>query len=55
VVSRNGATNQWILNPGATLAANTKFTVTLTGGAANIRDTAGNALTTASWSFTTGP
>jgi Bacterial Ig-like domain/Abnormal spindle-like microcephaly-assoc'd, ASPM-SPD-2-Hydin len=55
VVSHNGTTNQWILNPSPTLAANTKFTVTLTGGAANIHDTAGNALTTASWSFTTGP
>jgi hypothetical protein len=55
VVSRNGTTNQWILNPGTTLAANTKFTVTLTGGTANIHDTAGNPLTTASWSFTTGP
>jgi hypothetical protein len=55
VVSRNGTTNQWILDPGTTLAASTKFTVTLTGGAANIHDTAGNPLTTASWSFTTGP
>jgi hypothetical protein len=54
-VSRNGTTNQWILNPNATLAANTKFTVTLTGGAASIRDIAGNPLTTATWTFTTGP
>jgi hypothetical protein len=29
--------------------------VTLTGGAAAIRDLAGAALTTTSWSFTTGP
>ena len=53
-VTRNGTTNQWILNPGVTLAASTKYTVTLTGGAGTIRDTSGNPLTTTSWSFTTG-
>jgi methionine-rich copper-binding protein CopC len=53
-VSRNGTTNQWILNPGATLAASTTYTVTLTGGAAAIRDARGNPLTTTRWSFTTG-
>jgi hypothetical protein len=53
-VSRNGTTNQWILNPGPTLAANTRFTVTLTGGTGSIRDLAGNPLATTSWSFTTG-
>ncbi|HKG52250.1 MAG TPA: Ig-like domain-containing protein [Actinomycetales bacterium] len=53
-VSRNGTTNQWILNPGVTLAATTKYTVTLTGGAGAIRDTGGNPLATTSWSFTTG-
>jgi hypothetical protein len=53
-VTRNGTTNQWILNPGVTLAASTKYTVTLTGGAAAIRDARGNPLTTTSWSFTTG-
>ena len=53
-VSRNGTTNQWVLNPGVTLAASTRYTVTLTGGATAIRDGAGNALATTSWSFTTG-
>jgi hypothetical protein len=51
VVSRNGATNQWILNPNATLASRTTYTVTLTGGA--ITDLAGNPLANTSWSFTT--
>ena len=53
-VTRNGTTNQWILNPNTTLASRTTYTVTLTGGAAAIRDAAGNPLTTTSWSFTTG-
>ncbi|MGY1671022.1 Ig-like domain-containing protein [Geodermatophilus sp. SYSU D00710] len=53
VVSRNGTTNQWILNPNPTLALGTRYTVTLTGGATAIRDAAGNPLTTVSWSFTT--
>ena len=54
VVSRNGATNQWILNPSATLPARTEFTVTLTGGTSAIRDLAGNSLRTTAWRFTTG-
>ena len=54
VVSRNGTTNQWILNPSVTLAAKMRYTVTLTGGATAIRDAAGNPLTTTAWSFTTG-
>jgi hypothetical protein len=54
VVSRNGTTNQYILNPGVTLNANTQYTVTLTGGSTGIRDLAGNPLATTSWSFTTG-
>ncbi|GAA1255597.1 Ig-like domain-containing protein [Arthrobacter pascens] len=53
-VSRYGTTNQWILNPSATLAAKTSYTVTVTGGPAAIRDLAGNSLTTYSWTFTTG-
>ena len=53
-VTRNGTTNQWVLNPGPTLAANTQYTVTLTGGATAIRDTAGMRLATTSWSFRTG-
>ena len=44
-MTRNGTTNQWILNPNPTLASRTTYTVTLTGGAAAIRDAAGNPLT----------
>ncbi|TQN41093.1 Ig-like domain-containing protein [Blastococcus colisei] len=53
-VTRNGTTNQWILDPGVTLAANTKYTVTLTGGPSGITDLAGNPLKTVKWTFTTG-
>lgn len=53
-VSRYGTTNQWILNPSATLAAKTSYRVTVTGGPAAIRDLAGNSLATYSWTFTTG-
>ncbi|MFJ5699685.1 Ig-like domain-containing protein [Arthrobacter sp. NPDC093139] len=52
-VSRYGTTNQWILNPSATLAAKTSYTVTVTGGPAAIRDLAGNNLASYSWTFTT--
>ena len=52
-VSRNGATNQWILDPQQPLAARTKYTVTVGGGTA-IRDLAGNPLAGKSWQFTTG-
>ena len=55
VVSRNGTTNQWILNPNANLQADTRYTVTLTGGSAAIRDLAGAPLSTTSWTFLTGP
>ena len=54
VVSRNGTTNQWILNPGVTLTASRVYRVTLTGGASAIRDAAGNPLGTTTWTFTTG-
>ena len=40
-------------NPTPTLALNTVYRVTLTGGAAAIRDAFGNALTTTSFSFRT--
>ncbi|MGN6440556.1 MAG: S8 family serine peptidase [Arthrobacter sp.] len=53
-VYRNGTTNQWILDPQAALAAKTRYTVTLTGGATGIRDLAGNPLVSRSWQFTTG-
>ena len=54
VVTYNATTRVVTINPSATLPANTKFTVTLTGGTTAIRDTAGNTLTTVTWSFTTG-
>lgn len=54
VVSRDGTTNRWVLNPNAILAANTTYTVTVTGGPTAIRDLAGNPLLTTTWSFTTG-
>lgn len=53
-VVRNGITNQWILDPNELLAETTRYTVTLTGGPAAIRDLAGNPLATTTWSFTTG-
>ncbi|MDT0351679.1 Ig-like domain-containing protein [Pseudonocardia charpentierae] len=52
-VSYSASTRVVTLNPSSTLAANTKFTVTLTGGAGAIKDAAGNPLTTVSWTFTT--
>jgi hypothetical protein len=54
-VSRRAGTNQWTLNPSATLPAKTRFTVTVTGSATAIRDAAANPLTTLRWTFTTGP
>lgn len=49
-VSRNGTTNQWILNPTPTLSSRTTYTVVVTSG---ITDAAGNPLTLTNWSFTT--
>ncbi|MHA7276857.1 Ig-like domain-containing protein [Arthrobacter sp. Hz1] len=54
-VSYNATTRVATLNPTATLASDTRYTATLTGGATAIRDAAGNPLATQSWSFTTGP
>ncbi|WP_461187828.1 S8 family serine peptidase [Arthrobacter sp. Z4-13] len=53
-VSRNGTTNQWILDPQQALTAKTKYTVTVTGGSAGVRDIAGNPFAGRSWQFTTG-
>jgi len=53
-VFRNGTTNQWILDPSATLASRTSYTVNVAGGATAVRDLAGNPLKSAGWSFTTG-
>src|SRR4051794_37981725 len=55
LVSRNGTTNQWILDPDVNLSADTRYTATLTGGAAAIRDLSNNPLATVSWSFLNGP
>jgi hypothetical protein len=41
------------LKPNRALASGTQYTATLTGGASAIRDTAGNAMSTTTWSFTT--
>ena len=53
-VTRNGTTNQWILNPAATLAASTRYTATITGGPTAVRDVAGTPMASTAWSFTTG-
>jgi hypothetical protein len=53
-VTRNGTTNQWILNPAATLAASTRYTATITGGPTAVRDVAGTPLASTAWNFTTG-
>ncbi|HET7399684.1 MAG TPA: Ig-like domain-containing protein [Intrasporangium sp.] len=51
VVSYSSTTRVATLNPGVTLAANTKYTATLTTG---IKDAAGNPIALTVWSFTTG-
>ncbi|HET9873532.1 MAG TPA: Ig-like domain-containing protein [Propionibacteriaceae bacterium] len=53
-VTRNGTTNQWILNPSANLIPDRTYTATLTGGTAQIRDLAGNPLVTRTWTFMAG-
>lgn len=54
-VSYDAATSVATLNPNSNLAADTRYTATLTGGATAIRDTAGNTLETTSWTFLSGP
>jgi hypothetical protein len=49
--SAGGST--WTLDPTSSLAAGTTYTVTLTGGATDIRDLANNPLSTVSSTFTT--
>jgi hypothetical protein len=51
-VSYNATTRVATLNPNANLAADTRYTVTLTTG---IRDAARNTLAQNTWSFVTGP
>jgi hypothetical protein len=54
VVSYNSTTRVATLNPTPTLAALTTYTVRVVGGAAGVKDVAGNALAaTATWTFTT--
>jgi hypothetical protein len=55
-VTYDAATSTARLMPSSGLAAFTAHTVTITGGAAGVKDVAGNALAANySWSFTTGP
>src|SRR3954467_12349524 len=50
----NGATRVLTLAPTGNLAADTRYTVTLPGGPAGIRDDVDNPLATTTWSFVTG-
>ena len=51
-ISYNSTGRVATLNPTANLAADTRYTVSLSAG---IRDRAGNPLAATSWAFTTGP
>jgi hypothetical protein len=53
VVTYNATTRVATLNPSVTLAATTRYTVTVTGSTTAVRDLGGNPLATSSWSFTT--
>ena len=53
-VTYNTSTRVATLTPSAALATSTTYTATVTGGAAGVKDSAGNALATdRTWSFTT--
>lgn len=52
-VTRNGATNTWILDPTAALAARTTYTVSVAGGLLGIRDAQYNLMPSQLWTFTT--
>ncbi|HWT23424.1 MAG TPA: Ig-like domain-containing protein, partial [Solirubrobacteraceae bacterium] len=54
-VTRNGTTNQWLLDPAGTLPTDTRFRVTITGGSTGIRDLANNPLASSTYDFLTGP
>ena len=54
LVSYNATTRVVTIDPDSTLSSSTQYTVTLTGGASAIRDTAGNALGAVPWTFRTG-
>ena len=54
-VSRFSATTKSLtINPSVTLAANTLYRVTITGGTSAVRDAVGNPLATKTWTFRTG-
>jgi hypothetical protein len=56
VVTLDSSARTVTLNPNANLANNTTYTATVRGGAAGVKDLAGNALAAdAVWSFTTAP
>jgi hypothetical protein len=54
-ITSNSAGTKWILNPGTSLAKDTRYVVTLTGGPGAIRDTANTPFASESWEFLTGP
>jgi M6 family metalloprotease-like protein len=53
-LSYNSSTRTVTINPTTNLAADTRYTVTLTGGPTGVRDGVDNPLATTTWSFTTG-
>ena len=50
----NSTTKVLTINPSVTLASNTLYRVTITGGTSAVRDAAGNPLATKTWTFRTG-
>ncbi|TFD50121.1 serine protease [Cryobacterium sp. Hh11] len=54
VRSFNSTTKVLTINPSVTLASNTLYRVTITGGTSAVRDAAGNPLATKTWTFRTG-
>ncbi|MDQ3454874.1 MAG: Ig-like domain-containing protein [Actinomycetota bacterium] len=52
-VTRSGSSYTWVLNPTATLARRTTYTVSVAGGLLGIRDAAYNLMPSTSWTFTT--
>ena len=53
-VTYDAARRTATLDPAASLAASTRYRVTVTGGTTGVRDLAGNPFVTRSWTFTTG-
>jgi hypothetical protein len=53
-VLTNPTGNKWVLNPNASLAARTTYTVTVVAGAVGgVKDLAGNNFAGTTWTFTT--